>query len=113
MYLPIIPVKRLISLVCSIITSFSFQCCEAELEECFFIGDNQKSRSFDLLYFNQIVSHLPGEYTIKQADYHRIEVTGHQYYIDSLATVVTEKKHFFTTLFHFAKNTQTFPLPFT
>jgi len=94
MYLPIIPVKRLISLVCSIITSFSFQCCEAELEECLYIGDNQKSRSFDLPYFNQIVSHLPGEYTIKQADYHRIEVTGHQYYIDSLATVVTEKKAF-------------------
>ena len=92
MYLPIIPIKRLISLVCSIITTYSFQCCETELDECFFIEDKQISRSFDLTNFNQIVSHLPGEYTIKQADYHRIEVAGHRHYIDSLSTDVKNNK---------------------
>ncbi|MDA9244763.1 DUF2807 domain-containing protein [Flavobacteriaceae bacterium] len=92
MNLPLIPIKRLISITCSFVTSFSFQFCEPQLEDCFFLENDQITRSYQLDDFNQITSHLPGEYTIKQADYHRVEVSGHQRYIDSLSLHVINKK---------------------
>lgn len=92
MYSPILPIKRLIYLVCSLVTSFSFQFCESQLEECFFLENDTISHSYPLDSFNEIISHLPGEYTIKQADFHRIEVHGHQRYIDSLSTRVFNNK---------------------
>ncbi len=110
MYPTILPIKRLISLVCSILTSYSFQCCETELDECFFLEDKQIIRSFDLANFNQIVSYLPGEYTIKQADFHRIEVAGHQYYIDSLSTHVKNNKVYLHNTIPFCQAHTTFSI---
>ncbi|MDB2703078.1 hypothetical protein N9Z01_08315, partial [Flavobacteriaceae bacterium] len=39
--------------------------CETQLEECFFLENDQIKRSYQLDNFNQIISHLPGEYTKK------------------------------------------------
>ena len=92
MYSTILPIKRLICFVSILVTLFSFQFCETQLEECFFLENDQIKRSYQLDNFNQIISHLPGEYTIKQADYQKIEVYGHQRYIDSMSTRVFNNK---------------------
>ena len=92
MYSPILPIKLLIYLVFSLVTSFSFQFCESQLEDCFFLENDKISHSYHLDSFNEIVSHLPGEYTIKQANHHKIEVYGHKRYIDSMSTRVFNNK---------------------
>lgn len=92
MYLPLLPLRRLLRFAIASIYLLSFQNCEKELNECFFLDEASASTTLSLEPFERISTHLNGTYTLKQGDHYEMKVKGSKRYLDSLVGDVHNKQ---------------------
>ena len=92
MYLPLLPLRKLLKFAIASIYFLSFQNCEKELNECFFLDEESVTTTVLLDPFERISTHLNGTYTLKQGDNYQMEIKGSKRYLDSLVSYVHNKQ---------------------
>lgn len=96
-----------------LINLFLFSSCTEELDDCFFLTQEKVNRQFKLASFSGIKSTLKGTYIFKQGDEHKIEISGHPRYIDSLNTRVINDQLTLGNRFPFCNETTPFEITIT
>ena len=78
-----------------------------------FNARKSKSSNLNLLHLAELKSNLKGTYTFKQGDEHKIEISGHPRYIDSLNTRVINDQLTLGSRFPFCNETTPFEITIT